>query len=81
MPHISSNVDLESSFAKIKIGDLTEGKHGRARITCIELMPIIGQKEGGIEMQEVWTIDKDRCVFDLDNGHWAYGDQIRVLFK
>jgi hypothetical protein len=23
--------------------------------------------------------DKDRCVFDLDNGHWAYGYQVEVM--
>jgi len=21
---------------------------------------------------------KDRCVFDMDNGHWAYGFQVEV---
>jgi len=24
-------------------------------------------------------LDKDRCVFDLDNGHWAYGYQVEVM--
>ena len=37
-----------------------------------------GRKDGGIEMEKIFYEDKDRCVFDLDNGHWQYGYQISV---
>lgn len=54
---------------KIIVGQFVGSKHGKAAIIGIEFMPEVGQKEDGIEMSEVWAIDKDRCVFDLDNGH------------
>jgi hypothetical protein len=30
-------------------------------------------------MDKIFIEDKDRCVFDLDNGHWAYGYQINPI--
>lgn len=57
---------------KIKIGDTLETKYGPRVITGIEMVEP-GQSDDGIEMQEIWVCDKDRCVFDLDNGHWTYG--------
>ena len=31
----------------------------------------------GIDQKKVFVEDKDRCTFDLDNGHWSYGYQIQ----
>ena len=30
----------------------------------------------GIGVDKIYAADKDRCVFDMDNGHWAYGWQV-----
>jgi hypothetical protein len=46
-------------------------------VTGIEMVEE-GRKDGGIEMEKIFYADKDRCVFDLDNGHWQYGYQISV---
>lgn len=29
-----------------------------------------------IEQTKIFVADKNRCIFTLDNGHWAYGAQI-----
>ena len=50
-------------------------KYGLQKITKIELCEKVGDKYG-IEIKEIYTDLVDRCVFDLDNGHFAYGDQI-----
>jgi len=63
---------------KIKIGDTLNTKHGISTITGIEMVEP-GQSDGGIEITEIWECDKDRCVFDLENGHYAYGDQVTVI--
>lgn len=67
-----------SRVKKITIGMCVDTKHGKATITGIEMVEP-GHSDGGIEMTEIWACDKDRCVFDLDNGHWAYGDQITLV--
>jgi hypothetical protein len=46
-------------------------------VTGIELT-----KDGskyGIGMDKIFVEDKDRCVFDMDNGHWSYGHQVSVI--
>jgi len=30
-------------------------------------------------MKQVFVEDKDRCVFDMDNGHWSYGYQVALV--
>ena len=57
---------------KIKVGDEIFGKFGVGKITNIELCENIGDKEG-IPMKEVWTNQVEKCVFDIDNGHFEYG--------
>jgi hypothetical protein len=59
----------------IKIGTKVDSKFGEAKVTSIELCEAEGLKEG-IHVDKVWVDLKDRCVFDLDNGHWCYGYQI-----
>lgn len=70
---------------KIKVGDsvIWRGGWGRdvpkeATITAIELCENEGDKYG-MEVQEAYAKDKDRCCFTLDNGHWAYGHQIETI--
>ena len=61
----------------IKIGTTVDSRFGVAKVTGIEMVEE-GRKDGGIEMEKIFYADKDRCVFDLDNGHWQYGYQISV---
>jgi hypothetical protein len=67
---------------KIKIGDTVSSKHGIAKITEIEMLSpdaVFADDEDNIPMQEIWACDKDRCVFGLDNNHWAWGYQIETI--
>lgn len=50
----------------------------RAKIVGIELVNA-GQKQEGIAVDKIPVEVKDNCVFDLDNGHWAYGYQIKEV--
>tara|TARA_A100001201_G_scaffold140650_1_gene134207 strand:+ start:917 stop:1117 length:201 start_codon:yes stop_codon:yes gene_type:complete len=59
----------------ISVGQNVMTKYGLQKITKIELCEKVGDKYG-IEIKEIYTDLVDRCVFDLDNGHFAYGDQI-----
>ena len=60
----------------IKIGTKVDTRWGEAKITGIELCKD-GEKYG-IGMDKIFVEDKDRCTFDLDNGHWSYGYQLSV---
>jgi hypothetical protein len=67
---------------KIKIGDTVDSKYGPGKVTSIEMFPTdssFADDPDNIIMQEIFICDKDRCVFDLDNGHWQYGEQISVI--
>ena len=59
----------------ISVGQNVMTKYGLQKITKIELCEKVGEKYG-IEVKEIYTDLVDRCVFDLNNGHFAYGDQI-----
>ena len=61
----------------IKIGTKVDSRFGEAKVTGIELCKNHSEKYG-IGMEKVFVEDKDRCIFDMDNGHWAYGYQIEV---
>ena len=61
----------------IKIGTKVDSRFGEAKITGIELCKA-GEKYG-IGMDKIFVEDKDRCTFDMDNGHWAYGYQINPI--
>lgn len=50
----------------------------KAKIVGIELVND-GQKQGGIIVEQIPVEVKDHCVFDLANGHWAYGYQIKEV--
>lgn len=62
----------------LKIGDTVISRHGAAKIKKIELCEKSGDKYG-IDINEVYVDLVDRCVFDLSNGHFAYGDQIDFI--
>lgn len=73
------------SDSVLRLGDevLWRGGFGRdvprlATVKRIEVTPGKRQKYGGREVQWVeWkTVNANRVVVDLDNGHWAYGEQI-----
>ena len=59
----------------IKIGTKVTTRFGEAKVTGIELCESMNDKYG-IGVDKIYAADKDRCVFDMDNGHWAYGWQV-----
>ena len=61
----------------IKKGTKVLTKFGEAKVVSIDLCQQEGDKEG-IRVDKIWVDLKDRCVFDMDNGHWAYGYQVEV---
>jgi hypothetical protein len=71
----------DNKVYKIKIGDFASSKHGRCRITGIEMFSpetSFPDDKDNIPMQEIWSCDKDRCVFDFDNNHWSWGSQVTI---
>lgn len=61
----------------IKVGTKVLTKFGEAKVTDITLCEKEGDKYG-IGVDSIYVDLKDRCVFDMDNGHWAYGYQVEV---
>ena len=51
------------------------GKFGLAKINKIELCKNVGEKYG-IVVNKCWVTDIARCVFDMDNGHFEYGEDL-----
>ena len=62
----------------IQQGTKVNSRFGAAKVTRIELCRVAGDKEG-LQVDKIFVEDKDRCVFDLDNGHWQYGTQVEVV--
>lgn len=69
----------------IRVGDRVywRGGWGRdtpriARVTSISYPVPHGDKYGPAAVEVPWD-DLDRCVVDLEGGHWAYGHQIEPL--
>ena len=60
----------------IKIGTKVNTQWGEAKVTSNELCEN-GEKYG-IDIDKIFVADKNRCKFDMDNGHWSYGYQIEV---
>lgn len=56
-------------------GSWGHGSIKKATIESIELCDCENAKYG-TPVSEVSVEDIRRCVFDLDDGHWAYGYQI-----
>ena len=68
---------------EIKLGDTVwwRGSWGNegwkeAKVKGIDLVRS-GQKDNGIPIPWVPVEAIGSCVFDLDNGHWGYGYQIK----
>jgi hypothetical protein len=67
---------------KIKIGDTVDSKYGPAQVKSIEMISpdtSFADDDDNIPMTEIWACDKNRCVFDLSNGHWQYGHSITTV--
>jgi hypothetical protein len=62
----------------VKIGTKVDSRFGEAKVTGIDLCEKEGEKDG-IRVDRIWVDLKDRCIFDLDNGHWCYGYQLNFL--
>ena len=68
-------------MAIIKIGTKISyrGGFGTEKPQVVSVTGIERVKSGekyGKKVGMTFFRDKDECVFDLDNGHWCYGDQI-----
>jgi len=61
----------------IQIGTKVVTRFGEAKVTGIDLCQNAWEKEG-LPVDKIFVDDKDRCVFDMDNGHWAYGPQVAL---
>jgi len=68
---------------RIKIGDTVKCRGGwgslpeeEVKIEAIEICAS-GRKFGRY-VKSIAETTKDRCVFSLDNHHWAYGNQITL---
>ena len=72
-----TNIERGNMRKYIEIGTKVNTRWGEAKITGIELCQN-GEKYG-IDQKKVFAEDKDRCTFDMDNGHWAYGYQVAPL--
>tara|TARA_Y100000114_G_scaffold144610_1_gene153368 strand:+ start:743 stop:964 length:222 start_codon:yes stop_codon:yes gene_type:complete len=59
----------------LEVGDTVMGKFGLAKINKIELCQNVGEKYG-IVVNKCWVTDIARCVFDMDNGHFEYGEDL-----
>ena len=69
---IRSTSDTERR--QYRVGTKVLSKHGPAKIVGINLMDEVGTN--AFKVPKIWVDLKDRCIFDLDNGHWAYGDSV-----
>ena len=61
----------------IQIGTKVVTRFGEAKVTGIDLCQNAWEKEG-LPVDKIFVTDKDRCVFDMDNGHWAYCPQVAL---
>jgi hypothetical protein len=70
---------------KLAVGDkvMWRGGFGRdpAREVTIEAIELCESEHEkyGIDVQEVFLSDKNRAVFTLNTGNWAYGTQISQM--
>jgi hypothetical protein len=68
----------------VKIGDtvMWRGNFGtsepkEAKVVGLQVSRSERVKYGRIAKKASWTkVRENKVVFDLDNGHWAYGEQI-----
>ena len=71
---------------KLKVGDTVIHRGGfgydapkKAKIEGIEVNTH-GSKEGDDVDECNWSeVTRDNCVVSLDNGHWAYGSQVKPV--
>lgn len=81
-PILNSISGNENKIGKIKIGDNVLCKYGLAKVISIEMFSpetAFPDDADNISMKEIWECDKDRCVFDLDNGHWSWGANTHTI--
>ena len=59
---------------QFRVGTKVLTNHGPAKIEGISLMA--EDTTDSFRIPKIWADLKDRCIFDLNNGHWAYGDRV-----
>ena len=68
---------------KLKVGDKVRHRGGfgmdaptNAKVEGIEVNCRGGKDGDGVDEVDWSEVTRDNCVVSLDNGHWAYGNQI-----
>ena len=62
----------------LTLGETVISKYGPAKIIKIELCDKPGDKYG-IDIKSIPVDLVNRCIFDLDNGHWSYGENLDYI--
>ena len=70
-------------MARIRVGDtvIWKGSWGSDPAKEAKVLKIERCRKGekyGKQVDSIGEYELDRAVFDLDNGHWAYGYQIQM---
>ncbi len=75
-------------MSKLNVGDLVSWRGGfgvdapkQVTVKSIEVC-VEGRKEGRKVSSVEWSdVSSRKIVVDLDNGHWAYGTQLKEIKK
>ena len=61
----------------LKVGDTVMSRFGEAKIVFMELTEGPREKYGKDVKEVSWDwVDRNMVMFDLDNGHWSYSENI-----
>ena len=61
----------------LKVGDTVMSRFGEAKIIFMELTEGPREKYGKDVKEVSWHwVDRNMVMFDLDNGHWSYSENI-----
>ena len=78
-----------NKYEIVKIGDTVvwRGSWGQdapkhVKVTGLTVTEFPREKDGISVDEAYWLhVNQNRVIFDLDNGHWAYGSQISPVVK
>lgn len=83
MNNLQTNQEVENKLIKVGITVNWRGSWGSAPAQKAIISDISfcenERDKYGINVNEIWAKDKDRCCFGLSNGKWAYGYQIDLI--
>lgn len=71
---------------KLKVGDTVRHRGGfgydsptNAKVEAIDINCRGGKHGDDVDEVDWSKVTRDNCVVSLDNGHWAYGNQIKPV--